>query len=118
MLGEFILTLLHAVTNTHILHFRAPTNAEHEQLGEFYPKLSDLIDSLVEAIQGRYGLIDYPVSYYVPEATGLEELQSLQKMVDDTRHQPEIPQDSEIQNIIDEIASQIDSTLNKLKHYK
>jgi len=45
-MGEFILTLLHAVTNTHILHFRASTNAEHLQLGEFYPALSDLVDTL------------------------------------------------------------------------
>lgn len=118
MLGEFILTLLHAVTNTHILHFRAKTYAEHHVLGKFYSKLSDSIDSLVEAIQGRYDKIDYPVSYYVPEATGLEELQSLQKMIDETRRHPEIPQDTEIQNLIDEISALIDGTLNKLKHYK
>jgi len=118
-MGEFILTLLHAVTNTHILHFRAPTNAIHEQLGEFYPALSDLVDKLTEATQGRTGqLIDYPVQYYAPATTGLEELQQLKDYVDETRHTADIPQDSEIQNLIDEISSQIDSTLYKLTFLK
>lgn len=118
-MGEFILTLLHAVTNTHILHFRAPTNAEHDQLGEFYPALSDLVDKLTEAMQGRTDqLIDYPVQYYPPAASGLEELMMLRDYVDAERSNPEIPQNSEIQNIIDEISGQIDSTLNKLKNYK
>lgn len=118
-MGEFILTLLHAVTNTHILHFRAPTNAEHEQLGEFYPALSDLVDKLTEATQGRTGqLIDYPVQYYAPAATGLEELQQLRDYVEEERTGLEIPQDSEIQNSIDEIASLIDSTLYKLTFLK
>jgi hypothetical protein len=118
-MGEFILTLLHAVTNTHILHFRASTQAEHDQLGEFYPALSDLVDSLTEAMQGRTGeKIEYPVQYYPPAATGLEELTMLRDYVDEERENPDIPQNSEIQNIIDEISAQIDSTINKLKNYK
>ena len=118
-MGEFILTLLHAVTNTHILHFRASTQAEHDQLGEFYPALNDLIDTLTEAMQGRTGeKIEYPVQYYPPAATGLEELTMLRDYVDEERENPDIPQNSEIQNIIDEISAQIDSTINKLKNYK
>lgn len=118
-MGEFILTLLHAVTNTHILHFRASTNAEHLQLGEFYPALSDLVDTLTEAMQGRTDTkIDYPVQYYPPAATGLEELIMLRDYVDEERNGPDIPQNSEIQNIIDEISSLIDTTVNKLKNYK
>ena len=119
VLGEFILTLLHAATNSHILHLRSKSFSEHSALGEFYQALPDLVDAVVEAIQGRYGiLIDYPASYYVPEATGLEELQGLKKLVDETRHHPEVPQDSEIQNLIDEISAQIDSTLYKLTFLK
>jgi DNA-binding ferritin-like protein len=118
-MGEFILTLLHAVTNTHILHFRANTNAVHEQLGEFYTNLSDLVDKLAEAMQGRTNKkLEFPVQYYPPAATPMEELMMLRDYVDEERNGQDIPQNSEIQNLIDEIAAQIDSTINKLENYK
>ena len=44
--GEFILTLLHAATNTHILHFRTKSFAQHMALGTFYEELPDLVDTL------------------------------------------------------------------------
>ena len=118
-MGEFILTLLHAATNTHILHLQSKSFSEHMALGEFYAALPDLVDAVVEATQGRYGqLIDYPVQYYAPASTALEELQQLKDYVDETRRGEDIPQDTEIQNLIDEIASQIDSTLYKLTFLK
>ena len=118
-MGEFILTLLHAATNTHILHLKSKSFSEHMALGEFYTALPDLVDAVVEATQGRYGqLIDYPVQYYAPASTALEELQQLKDYVDETRRGEDIPQDTEIQNLIDEIASQIDSTLYKLTFLK
>ena len=118
-LGEFILTLLHASTNTHILHLRSKSFSEHSALGEFYQALPDLVDAVVEALQGRYGqLINYPVQYYAPASTGLEELEMLKDYVDEERKGEGIPQDSEIQNLIDEIADQIDSTLYKLRFLK
>jgi len=118
-MGEFILTLLHAATNTHILHLRSRSFSEHSALGEFYQALPDLVDAVVEATQGRYGqLISYPVSYYPPNKTGLEELTDLKDYVDQTRRTADVPQDSEIQNAIDEIASLIDSTLYKLTFLK
>ena len=118
-MGEFILTLLHAATNTHILHLRSKSFSEHMALGEFYQALPDLVDAVVEASQGLTGeLIDYPVMYYAPEATGLAELEMLRDYIEDKRHTSGIPQESEIQNLIDEIASQIDSTLYKLRFLK
>jgi hypothetical protein len=118
-MGEFILTLLHAATNTHILHLQTKSFAEHMALNEFYQALPDLVDAVVEATQGRYGqIIEYPVQYYAPAKNGLEELEMLKDYVDEERHKEGIPQDSEIQNLIDEIASQIDSTLYKLRFLK
>jgi hypothetical protein len=118
-MGDLILTLLHAATNTHILHLRSKSFSEHSALGEFYQALPDLVDAVVEATQGRYGeLIDYPVQYYAPASTGLEELEMLKNYVDEERHKEGIPQDSEIQNLLDEIASLIDSTLYKLQFLK
>lgn len=118
-MGEFILTLLHASTNAHILHLKSKSFSEHMALSEFYQALPDLIDAVVEATQGRYGqLIDYPVQYYAPATTGLEELQQLKNYVDEERHKGGVPQDSEIQNLIDSISELIDSTLYKLQFLK
>ena len=116
-IGEFVLTLLHAATNTHILHLQSQSYSEHMALGSFYEELPGLVDDLVEAMQGKYGqILQYPQMYFLPSATGLEELQALNDYVMQGRQ--ELPQDSEIQNQIDEIASLIDSTLYKLRFLK
>ena len=76
--GEFILTLLHAATNTHILHLKTKSYAEHVALGTFYTELPDLVDAVVESIQGLTGeIIEYPQMYYSPAANGLQELEDL-----------------------------------------
>lgn len=112
--GEFLLTLLHAVTNTHILHLQSQSYAQHVALGDFYEGLDDLTDSLIEAIQGLTGeIVQYPADYYAPAATAMDELEDLGEYVRETRSA--LPQESEIQNIVDEIAQLIDSTSYKLK---
>lgn len=114
MHGEFLLTLLHAVTNTHILHFRTRSYAQHMALGAFYEELPDLVDTLTEAIQGLTGeLVDFPADYYAPADTPLEELMELKEYVKENRDA--LPQDSEIQNIVDEIADLINTTIYKLR---
>jgi hypothetical protein len=73
-IGEFFLTLLHAATNTHILHLQTTSYAEHVALGEFYKELPDLVDTVIESIQGKYGeIIQYPQDYFVPSNSGLED---------------------------------------------
>lgn len=115
--GEFLLTLMHSSTNTQILHRQTRSFAEHTALGEFYEAIIPLVDTLTESIQGLEGeIIDYPVDYYGPASSGLEELTSLKEYVAEERKG--LPQDSEIQNIVDEVAALIDSTLYKLKFLK
>jgi len=112
--GTFILTLLHAATNAHLLHLRSTNYAEHTALGDFYAKLPDLVDVVAEGIMGiTEEMIDYPVDYYPPMEDALDELRSLKDFVKDEREA--LPQDSEIQNAIDEIADLIDSTIYRLK---
>jgi len=116
-MGSFILTLLHSATNTHILHWQTKSFAEHMALGEFYEALPDLIDNLVEATQGATGeIIEFPVDYYPPAKDGLTELEELREYFVQERHV--MPADSEIQNLLDSIADQIDSTLYKLRFLK
>ena len=112
--AEFLLTLLHSSTNTHLLHWTTKSYAEHVALGKFYDEIIELTDTLAEAMMGKYDTTPtFPQSYYAPAATGKEELEALKDYVAEARKQ--IPQDSEIQNITDTIAELIDSTLFLLR---
>ena len=116
-IGEFLLILMHSSTNTQILHRQTRSFSEHMALGAYYEAIIPLVDTLTEAIQGlQEEIIQYPADYYSPAETGLEELKSLKDYVKEERS--ELPQDTEIQNIIDEISSLIDGTLYKLKFLK
>lgn len=113
---DFVMCLLHAVTNTHILHLQSRSYSEHMALGSFYESLEDLADSYIEAYQGKFGLIEnYVASYTLPDQP-LQYLIGLSEYVAAAR--VELPQDSELQNIIDEISSLIDSTIYKLRFLK
>lgn len=116
-IGEFILTLLHAVTNTHILHWKSLVRKnypEHVILGEFYPALDKLVDGLMESMMGGYDVEpDFPTEYYAPAETSIQELTELKNFIRDNRDM--LPSASEIQNQIDEIAALINQTLALLK---
>ena len=113
-IGDLVLTLLHSATNTHILHWQSKSYAEHQALGTFYEALPELVDNLVEAIQGRYDTtLDFPATYHSPADSGKRELQDLSDYFQEKRSV--LPQDSEIQNIADEIQALIDSTLYLLR---
>jgi DNA-binding ferritin-like protein len=113
-IGDLVLTLLHSATNTHILHWQSKSYAEHQALGAFYEALPAKVDELVEAIQGRYdSTLEFPATYPTPASTGKRELHELSEYFEETRSV--LPQDSEIQNIADEIQALIDSTLYLLR---
>lgn len=114
MIEEFLSRLLHSITVTHMYHLKSRSYAEHKALGAYYEGVSDIIDSLIEAYQGKYGLVEN----YILDAGGmpespLEYMIGLSEFVKTGR--ADFVQDSEMQNIIDEIASLIDSTLYKLR---
>lgn len=112
--AEFVQILLHAVTNTHMLHWQTKSYAEHQALGAFYEELPDLVDSLAEKIMGKYNItFTFKDSYYAPASTGKTELEALKRYVEEERK--EIPQDSEIQNEVDNIANLINQTLFLLR---
>jgi DNA-binding ferritin-like protein len=112
--ADFLVTLLHASTNTHILHWTTKSYAQHKALGEFYTNLPDLVDQVAEAIMGKYDMtLNFRGTYMYPQATAQDELEDLKEYVADTRVL--LPQDSEIQNLIDEIAQSIDQTLYLLR---
>lgn len=115
--SPFLSKLLNSVTITHIMHLQSTSFANHMALGDFYEGLDDLVDSLIESTQGKYGLVE-GYAYDASESTQppLQYLIGLSEYVANARN--DMPQDSEIQNIIDEIASLIDSTVYKLRFLK
>jgi hypothetical protein len=115
---QFVMCLLHSVTNAHILHLTTLSYSEHKALETFYTEIGDHVDDFVEAFQGKYGLLhDFTNDYELP-TTPLDYLTYLKDEVETLRHSGNFPQDSELQNITDEIASLIDSTLYKLRFLK
>jgi len=115
---QFTMCLLHSVTNAHILHLTTTSYSEHKALKSFYTKVGDLVDDFVEAFQGKYGLLhDFTEDYVLP-TNALEYLTYLKDEVESLRRMPRFPQDSELQNTVDEIAQLIDSTIYKLRFLK
>jgi len=109
----FLATLLHSGTNTHFFHWATKSYAKHKTLGKFYENIIDLTDQLAEAYFGVYGQItQFPSTYHQPKEP-LAYLQSLQAFVKDAR--ADLPTDSEIVQLIDNIAQEIDTTIYLLK---
>lgn len=61
MIEELIARVFYARNVAHFEHWRASgvgAYARHVALGEFYDKIIDALDALVEAYQGAFGLVD------------------------------------------------------------
>jgi hypothetical protein len=112
--AEFFVTLLHAATSVHLLHLQTSSYSQHEALGELYDNLPNLVDSVIESYQGKYGLItSYPSGYAPPTVGPLEFVSELSDYLASSR--AEVAPDSEIQNAIDEIQALLNSTIYKLR---
>lgn len=110
----FVATLLHSSTNAHFMHWATGSASDHEALGAYYKKIIKLTDSFAEAYMGRYEQIkDFPTDWHV-EREPVAYLQKMKDFVEESRKL--LPQDTELQNLIDEIADLINSTLFKLKY--
>lgn len=134
--GELVLRCLNASTTAHILHLQTGSFAVHMALGEFYEGIVELTDSFAEAYQGVYGRIDsYPTipSYSNSKdyKNGLALLAELRKWIIDNRYSicreekeaahsegEEYAEDTELQNLVDEIVALIDRTAYKVRFLK
>lgn len=114
---EFFVSLLHGSTQAHILHLKTKSYAAHKALEGLYKGLPELADELVEAYQGLNGVVaTYPAYSVTPADDAVEFVQSLRALIDEARDS--VGKQSELQNLVDEIASLVDSTLYKLKNLK
>jgi DNA-binding ferritin-like protein len=112
-MSEFVATLLHSSTVTHFMHWSTDSFAKHSALGEYYSGIIELVDQLAEAYMGKYQqLKKFPEEFHTAKDP-IKYLESMKEFVGDARK--ELPKDSELQNLIDEIADLINSTLYKLR---
>ena len=115
---DFVMCLLHSVTNAHILHLSTTSYAAHKALENYYEEIGGIVDSFIEAYQGKYGLLTGYNSDYMVPADPISYMAYLSDEVAKLRRKSGFPQDSELQNITDEIVQLIDSTSYKLKFLK
>ena len=112
-MSEFLSALLHSGTVTHFMHWTTKSRSDHIALGTYYEQIIDLADQLAEAYMGRYEkLTDFPTDFHMAtEPT--KYMEGMKSFVEEARKS--LPQDTELQNLIDEIADLINSTLYQLK---
>lgn len=116
---DFVTCLNASRTYAHIHHWQTPSRSDHEALNNFYENIPPLVDAFVEPFQGIFGkLHDYNLTYDLPDVQPIEYFQGLYDEVQTLRKQPRFPQESWLQNQVDEIAKLIASTLYQLKYLK
>jgi DNA-binding ferritin-like protein len=109
----FATMLLEAAPLAHLHHFAVEgvgSDAAHRALADLYDGLPDLVDDLVESYQGVYGRMP------APAGSPLEFAKALQAAVRAQRST--LPQDSELQNVVDEIATLVNRTVYRLENLK
>jgi hypothetical protein len=114
-INQLISTLFASRTQAHIFHLQTRSFAQHQALGAYYDGIIDIVDGFIESYQGKYGIIrgySSPAIFREDDDT-VKYFEGLVKFVELNRER--IPQDSYLQNQVDEIVSLIESTLYKLK---
>lgn len=118
---QLISTLLASRTQAHIFHWQVQgigSDAAHRALGVYYDEIVDLVDGIVESMQGRYGIqkgYTSPASFK-EDGQFVTYFEALSKYVEAIR--TKIPQDSYIQNEIDTVVKLIETTKYKLINLK
>lgn len=118
VIGEFAMCMLNGVTAGHIHHLGTDSYSQHMALGDFYDGLDDLSDKFIEAYQGKYSKIIFAEKALFLGESGLELVYYIGNEIASYRKMPGFPQDSELQNIVDELADLVASTLYKLRFLK
>ena len=121
-MGDFVQMvsiLLHSQTQAHTFHLQSTSYAEHKALQTYYEGIDGLVDTIVEAYQGKYGIIkgykNFPFNEYKStEGT----INYFEKLCDKVTELRDCCEDSWLQNEIDNVCTLINQTLYKLKFLK
>jgi hypothetical protein len=115
--AKLISYLFHSRTQTHIFHLQTQSFAEHMALNVYYDGIVPLIDGIVEAYQGKYGIVKGYSNFNLMEYNNTQQvvayLDALCKAIQSTYSTIE---DSYIQNLLDGITELVKSTIYKLQN--
>lgn len=109
----FIALSQHLATNIQQQHWKTRSYAAHVTLGDFYEALTGHIDTLVEAKQGRDGLLDIPEVPFRREQDPVMAIRTTRRYLDENRIA--LCPYAEIQNLFDELLATMDKALYKLE---
>ena len=122
MIGQLIATMFLSREMAHRAHLAATgpgSFSKHAALGEFYPAIIEIADSITEAYQGRHSLIEIP--YLEAPEDYNDIIKILEKHLEDIeglRYAAVDKKDTAIQNLIDEAVDTYLTALYKLKNLK
>ena len=118
VMGEFAMCLLNGVTAGHIHHLGTDSYSQHMALGDFYVELDKRADKFIEAYQGKKSKIIFAEKALFLGENGLELVEYICDQIESYRKMPGFPQESELQNIVDELLDLTDSIKYKLRFLK
>lgn len=112
---EFFGQLFAARDYAHLNHLQTNSYAQHIALNEFYAGILDVLDGIIEAYQGIYGI----QKIVIPETSNYEgPVEYLKEFYDYIDKNRTMFSESWIQNEIDNIQKLVASTLYKLQFLK
>lgn len=113
--NEFLGTLLQSVTDAHTMHLATKKFSTHKALNDYYDDAPDVVDELIEAMQGIDGEIELkPLT--IPTDDPIKYFEELRELA--ASGKSEFIDDDEIASNCDNVISLIDQTLYKLKELK
>jgi hypothetical protein len=121
---ELISMLLHSRTQSQIFHWVVTGDGSfsaHKALQKYYEDIVDILDTIVEGYQGKYGIQKFKPVNGIDNNGDIENIISYFEKINkfiSTRRKAEDLQHSFIQNEIDTIELLINTTLYKLKNLK
>ena len=114
-INEFLGTLLQSVTDAHTMHLATKKFSTHKALNDYYDDAPDVVDELIEAMQGVDGEIELkPLT--IPTDDPIKYFEELRELA--VSGKSEFIDDDEIASNCDNVISLIDQTLYKLKELK
>jgi hypothetical protein len=120
IVGQFISTLFASRTQAHVFHLQTDSFAAHSALNAYYDEIVGITDGIVESYQGKYGIVSGYGNIALQEFQNCEGVisyfETLCMYVEKSRQV--LPQDTYIQNQIDEVVALINSTIYKLRFLK
>ncbi len=113
-ISELASLLMSSRTQAHVFHLRTNKYSKHVALQNYYNRIVPLTNSYIETYQGKSGRLvngirNKPLNNNARNSLGY--FLNLRQKIDKLN----LPRNSELQNILDEIKTLIDSTIYKLQ---